>query len=147
MDNLAQRLTEHLAAAGIPLDGVGIGRRADRSTWRVDFTAEATEAQRTQAQVLIAAFDPDMQITQAEQDKVGITANVAALFAQIAARQTALAARRTTITSDLALLPTATAAQQRQILTRMLQAEDDMLNAERRELDVLERIVKRLRNE
>lgn len=145
MDNLAQRLTEHLTAAGIPLDGVGIGRRADRSTWRVDFTSDATDEQRATAAALIATFDPDTQLTQTEQDKAGITANLTALFTQIAARQTAIAARRTAITSDLALLPTATALQQRQILARLLQAEDDMLNAERRELDVLERIVKALR--
>lgn len=48
-----------LVANGIPIEGVSIGSLTDKSTWRIDFTLEATEAQRTQAQALLESFDPD----------------------------------------------------------------------------------------
>ncbi len=127
MNNLAQNLTDYLAAAGIPLEGVSIGRRDDRSTWRVDFTADATDEHRTQAAALLRSFTPKLADPDGNP---------------FAARQAAITDRRAVIASDLVLLPTATAAQQRQILARFLQAEDDRLNAETRELDVLRRLIK-----
>lgn len=40
-----------------PIIGVSIGRIKDKSTWRIDFAPEATQAQRTQAANIVAAFD------------------------------------------------------------------------------------------
>lgn len=40
-----------------PLVGISIGRRDDRSTWRIDFSAEATADQRAAAQAALEAFD------------------------------------------------------------------------------------------
>lgn len=42
-----------------PIFGVAIGRRDDKSTWRVDFQDEATPEQRAAAQGVIAGFDAD----------------------------------------------------------------------------------------
>ena len=40
-----------------PIDGVSIGHRDDKTTWRVDFRPEATRAQRDAAAAVLAAFD------------------------------------------------------------------------------------------
>jgi hypothetical protein len=52
---LASELDEALRAAGIPIIGVAIGN-GDRSKWRVDFAANATQAQKDAAAALVAAF-------------------------------------------------------------------------------------------
>mgnify|MGYP003394533880 CR=1 FL=1 len=46
-----------LVAAVAPINGVSIGRWADKTTWRVDYRAEATQSQKDAAQMVIAAFD------------------------------------------------------------------------------------------
>lgn len=51
-------LDKALRAAGVPIDGVRVGRANDRATWRVDFTNAATDAHRAAAQAVITAFDP-----------------------------------------------------------------------------------------
>lgn len=53
-------LDQQIKTAGIPIDGVSIGKRADKSTWRIDFKAEATPEQRSQAAQIVAAFDPSV---------------------------------------------------------------------------------------
>jgi hypothetical protein len=40
-----------------PIHGVSIGRKDDRSTWRIDFKAEATPAQRAAAETVLADYD------------------------------------------------------------------------------------------
>lgn len=45
-------------AAVAPIDGVHVGRRDDRSTWRIDFRPEATDEQRADGQAVMDAFDP-----------------------------------------------------------------------------------------
>lgn len=48
----------HAAIAAVcPIDGVSIGRRDDKATWRIDFKDTATTTERTSAQVALAAFD------------------------------------------------------------------------------------------
>lgn len=42
-----------------PIDGVSIGRWDDNSTWRVDYTPEATPEQIAAVEQFIAAYDPD----------------------------------------------------------------------------------------
>ena len=46
-----------LAAAGVPVIGVSIGIKDDKSTWRVDFAEDVTDEQKTQAAGIVAAFD------------------------------------------------------------------------------------------
>lgn len=41
-----------------PIDGVSIGRAADKSTWRIDFADDATAEERAAATAVMAAFDP-----------------------------------------------------------------------------------------
>ena len=41
-----------------PIHGVSIGKKDDKSTWRIDFKDEATTEQRASAQAVIDAFDP-----------------------------------------------------------------------------------------
>lgn len=50
-------LHTQLTTAGIPVNGISIGRKNDRSTWRVDFAPEATDEQKAQAAQIVAAFD------------------------------------------------------------------------------------------
>jgi hypothetical protein len=49
------KLYESIAAVA-PIDGVAVGVPNDKSTWRIDFRAEATDAQRAAAQAVIASF-------------------------------------------------------------------------------------------
>ena len=56
--SIAGRLDAAIKAV-CPIDGVSIGHRDDRSTWRIDFREEATAQQRAAAQAVLDAFDPD----------------------------------------------------------------------------------------
>jgi hypothetical protein len=48
----------HAAIAAVcPIDGVSIGRKNDKSTWRIDFAPEATDAEKAAADAVKAAFD------------------------------------------------------------------------------------------
>lgn len=42
-----------------PMHGVSIGRQYDKTTWRIDFTSEATPEQCAEAQAVVDAFDVD----------------------------------------------------------------------------------------
>ncbi len=53
---IATILHERLAAVA-PIASVEIGTRADKRTWRIDFAAGATPAERAAAQAAIDAFD------------------------------------------------------------------------------------------
>lgn len=48
-----------VAAALAPIDGVAVGRADDRSTWRIDFSPDATAEQRAAASAALAAYDPE----------------------------------------------------------------------------------------
>ncbi len=39
-----------------PIDGISIGRKDNKATWRIDFKDEATPEQRTAAQAVMDAF-------------------------------------------------------------------------------------------
>mgnify|MGYP001583298092 CR=1 FL=1 len=41
-----------------PIEGVSIGRRDDKATWRIDFKPKATQPQKDAAQAVLDAFDP-----------------------------------------------------------------------------------------
>jgi hypothetical protein len=40
-----------------PIDGVSIGRKDHKSTWRIDFKDEATQAEKDAAQLVVDNFD------------------------------------------------------------------------------------------
>jgi hypothetical protein len=50
------RLDKELAAVA-PIDGVAVGVVGDRSTWRIDFQPQATDAEKAAAQAVLMAFD------------------------------------------------------------------------------------------
>ena len=54
---IAAQLEQALRAV-CPIDGVSLGNLADKSTWRIDFHASATSAQRRAAQDALTAFVP-----------------------------------------------------------------------------------------
>ena len=143
MNNLAQQIYDTLLAQSIPIESISIGRRTDRATWRIDFAPSATDDQRAAAAALMAAFDPTQGHDENEQEAVA--KHAAPFIAHVESRVNAIDARRADLAADLALLPTATPAQQRQIIARMLNAEANALTTEKRVLDWLVRIVKVLR--
>lgn len=53
---LANSLHQSVSAV-CPIDGVSIGRRADKSTWRINYGAGATEDQKAAARAVVDAFD------------------------------------------------------------------------------------------
>ena len=55
IDTSATQLYAAVSAVA-PIDGVSIGDKLDKSTWRVDFHPDATPAQKTAAQQAIASF-------------------------------------------------------------------------------------------
>jgi hypothetical protein len=59
MAMVAERLTRALQQAGIPVDGVSIGRPDDKSTWRVDYAPAATAQHRVDGDALKSSFNPD----------------------------------------------------------------------------------------
>lgn len=80
---IAQSLTIAIAAV-CPIHGVSIGRKDDKSTWRIDFKEEATPAQRAAAAQVVAQFAPLLVIAKAAK-----VAQVNAMFEAAAARLTA----------------------------------------------------------
>lgn len=69
LDFTASSLHSKLEVAGIPIDGVSIGKASDKATWRIDFKLEATPEQRAAAQQVLQDFDP-ATISNAPSDDV-----------------------------------------------------------------------------
>jgi hypothetical protein len=90
-------------------------------------------------------FDP-LPPSEAELDKQAVmAAQVVQVLQDIAARQAQIDARRIVIPADVNALAAATTVQFKQIVGRMLQSEDNTLFAEKRELEVLDRVLRALR--
>lgn len=47
-----------VTAVGAVIDGVTIGDPADKATWTIQFTPEASKANQAAARAVLAAFDP-----------------------------------------------------------------------------------------
>lgn len=48
----------HAAIAAVcPIHGVSIGRKNDKTTWRIDYAPEATDTEKAAAQAALATFD------------------------------------------------------------------------------------------
>ncbi len=56
MTSLALKLGEKLNKVA-PVAGMSIGKPGDKSTWRIDFKPEATDAERQAAQLVLKNFD------------------------------------------------------------------------------------------
>jgi len=85
----AARLDQALRAAGLPVMGVAIGRKDDKTTWRIDFTADATDAQRAAAAKLMSSFD--VTAANAEPDSArDVLGEIDALKTQLAGLQNVL---------------------------------------------------------
>ena len=72
-----------MQAAGIPIEGVSVGKKSDRSTWRVDFKATATQAHRDQAAAIIAAFNPATDLVEPKTELQMAREEIAKLKAQM----------------------------------------------------------------
>ena len=66
---LAGILDSKLRAAGLPIEGVGIGRRDDKATWRVDWATEPTVQQLAQAQAIIDALNIEVEEAKAVEEQ------------------------------------------------------------------------------
>ncbi len=58
MINPTAALFEQIKAV-CPIVSISIGNFADKATWRIDFDGNPTAAQRTAAQNVVSAFNPD----------------------------------------------------------------------------------------
>lgn len=65
---MIEQLTKALGQIA-PIHGVSIGRRNDKSTWRIDFKADATVEQRAAAQAVLNTFDAAKVAHNAEIDE------------------------------------------------------------------------------
>lgn len=64
--SVAASLYVALVAAGVPIVGVSINDFADKSTWRIEFLADATDEQRRAGLLVLEAFDPEKAPTVRE---------------------------------------------------------------------------------
>lgn len=55
--NLSQKLTNLLSPI-CPVDGVSIGRKDDKATWRIFFNPSATQQEKDAAQSAMDSYDP-----------------------------------------------------------------------------------------
>lgn len=57
-----------------PIHGVSIGRKWDKSTWRIDFRADANADQRSAARSVLDAFDVSVDVPFIDQRQAAIDA-------------------------------------------------------------------------
>lgn len=69
IDNIAGRVHAGIAAV-CPIQGVSIGRRNDKRTWRIDFDDAATDAQKDAARAALQSFNVAASDAQAAQDEI-----------------------------------------------------------------------------
>ena len=73
MAEVATIVDAALRAAGVPILGVSIGQRTDRSTWRVEFDPAATPAHHATAATILqtVAVDAAAQTARDQRDAQG----------------------------------------------------------------------------
>lgn len=69
MTNLANQLHDAIEAV-CPIEGIAIVNAADKSTWRIDFAAAATDAQKVAAQGIVAGFNGSLATLRARRDQL-----------------------------------------------------------------------------
>ena len=62
-------LLDQQIKAVCPTHGVSVGRKEDKSTWRIDFKDEATQAEKDAAQLVVDNFDINAKDPIAERIK------------------------------------------------------------------------------
>jgi hypothetical protein len=85
--SLVPALEKALLDAGIPIEGVRVGNPDDRTTWVAFYAANATPAQRTQGDQILATIDPQGPTTIATY-RADLTASATNRDEIIAAIQT-----------------------------------------------------------
>lgn len=90
----ADLLDLSLRNAGIPIIGVSIGQPDDRTTWRVDFAAEATPEHRAAADALIATFDVGQAFLELADTPMRMFEDMAAAFQAVIIYYTSLRLER-----------------------------------------------------
>lgn len=91
----AELLGAYARRMGLPIVGVVIGRSDDRSMWRLDFAADATQADRDKAADIIRDLDIDAETLIANDafvDRKLDNPVIAALITVMAAQTTHTAA-------------------------------------------------------
>jgi hypothetical protein len=58
--NILQVLNDRIISV-CPIDGVSIGNWNDKSTWRISFAKDVTDAQKTSANIILRNFDPAIE--------------------------------------------------------------------------------------
>ena len=64
---MATRLDQAIRSV-CPIDGVSIGRKNDKSTWRIDFKPEAAGAQKLAARNILNSFEFDEKAAAAAEE-------------------------------------------------------------------------------
>ena len=85
---IVNQIDAALRAASIPIHGISIGRKDDRSTWRIDFAPDATDGQRALAAQIVAEFDTVKAAHNEDIDR-----QIAALEAKVTPRRVREAVR------------------------------------------------------
>lgn len=88
-------------AAVCPIDGVMFGDLADKATWRIDFSPEATDEEKARAQDALDAYDLNVA-PAAPRDLV---AELDALIARNAKLEAALVAKNVVTPAEIEAAP------------------------------------------
>lgn len=80
---IVAELDKALRAAGVPIDGVSMGRADDKQTWRIDFADGVTDEQKAAAEAALKAFDAEAEARKPEP--LSLAERVAILEAAVAA--------------------------------------------------------------
>ncbi len=92
----------HRAIAAVcPIDGVLFGDLADKTTWRIDFSAEATDEEKGRAQDALDAYDLNAP-SDATRD---VIAELNALTARNAKLEAALVAKNVVTPAEIEAAP------------------------------------------
>ena len=97
-----REVSVHEAIAAVcPIDGVLFGDLADKATWRIDFSPEATDEQKARAQDALDAYDLNVA-PAAPRDLI---AELDALTARNAKLAAALVAKNVVTPAEIELAP------------------------------------------
>ena len=77
---IAKQLHDQISSV-CPIDGVSIGRKDDKLTWRIDFKSEATQEQRNAARAVVDTFD--VATAEMTRDRMAIRDRKVANLAEI----------------------------------------------------------------
>lgn len=91
---VARELDKRLREAGLTINGVSLGKIADKKTWRVDFRGKPSDADNRAATAIIASFDP---LTIVE-----LPSEIDELKSRISALETSIADLRATVAAQAA---------------------------------------------